>query len=332
MNTSFLSSLGWNDSFQESFHQDAEPGALPARIIGQERGHYRIQFGPQETLEAVITKKFRHSAREAVDFPAVGDWITFTHEPNSQHATIHRTLKRKNALQRKKVGTQSGTQVIATNVDFAFIVTSLNEDFDLERVGRYVTICRECDVSCILLLTKADLCLAPQSYIEKCRDRFNSIESVLISKESPDSFQQLKRFFEKQKTTVLLGSSGVGKSTLTNYLVGADSQKTQTLSAESRGRHTTTSRNLLVTRWGGLVIDTPGMQDIAPLNQHQGIQEDFSDIEELALKCKFTNCQHRTEPGCAINAALKTGALDSIRWTEFKASVSSHEKRSPRVR
>lgn len=322
----FLLKLGWDTFFQTSFQNESEPKRSPARITGQERGHYRIQCASGEMLEAVITNKLRHSAKDVIAFPAVGDWITYTLAPGAQQANIHQILKRKNCIQRKKAGGQAGIQLIATNVDTAFVVCSLNEDFDLDRLGRYVSLCQESQVPCVLLLTKADLCTDPKGYLEMCAARFRDLKILLISSLDPISLLVLKDFFSNQKTCLLLGSSGVGKSTLTNYLTDSESQKTQTVSAESRGRHTTTSRNLLMTKWGGIVIDTPGMQDILGIEPEQNAHADSSDIEALALKCKFSNCLHKTEPGCAITSALKSGELDSKRWSDFLQTKPSNIK------
>jgi ribosome biogenesis GTPase len=171
-------------------------------------------------------------------------------------------------------------------------------------------------VTPVLLLTKSDLCLHPQDYIAKIKSQFPSVKSFAISDRDPASFEALQVFFSQGKTSVLVGSSGVGKSTLCNFLIGVDAQKTSEVSTYSRGKHTTTARSLLVTRWGGLVIDTPGMQEIAFVGEV--VTEEFPDIEDLILKCKFTNCRHGADPGCAVMRALKDGSLDLNRWQTYK--------------
>ncbi len=313
----FLVSLGWDEFFKLSFDESPEPGGVPGRIISQGKGHYHVQIGPQAIIEANITNRLRQSASTALDVPGVGDWVTITSEPGTKKANIHRVLKRKNVLQRKRGGTSQEAQLIVTNVDYVFIVTSLNEDFDLQRLGRYLTLAKESGAAPILLLTKADLCKNPDHYVEQLRTQFEALEIIKISNIDVSSLDLLKTFFAPGMTSVLIGSSGVGKSTLTNYLLGSESQKTRNLSGEAKGRHTTTSRNLFVTRWGGLVIDTPGMQEISTLQSTKGAEKQFPDIEELMLQCKFTNCRHSSDPGCAITAGIKKGTLPQERWNHF---------------
>lgn len=313
----FLVSLGWTDFFQDSFNESAEPGGFPGRVISQGKGHYHVKTGPDVVIEAAITNELRHTATTAIDLPGVGDWVVMTSEAGNSKANIHRILKRKTLLQRKRAGSSQEIQLIVTNVDFVFLVTSLNEDFDLQRLGRYLSLCKDSGAQPIFLLTKTDLCDDPTRYIQQLQANFGNVETFKLSKHNTASMDQLRRFFTPGLTSVLLGSSGVGKSTLTNYLLGSDLQKTRDLSGEAKGRHTTTARNLFVTRWGGLVIDTPGMQEITILNSTERTHMQFPDIEELMLRCKFTNCRHGNDPGCAISTSLKNGSLSQERWAQF---------------
>ncbi len=313
----FLVSLGWNDFFQTSYDENPEPGGFPGRVISQGKGHYHVQIGAQAVLEAGITSGLRQTAATAIDLPGVGDWVAMTGEQGTTKANIHRVLQRKSVLQRKRAGSSQETQLIVTNVDFAFIVTSLNEDFDLQRLGRYLALCKDSGAKPIFLLTKTDLCENPEDFAQQLQKDFGTLDTFNISQKNIASMEQLHIFFVPGMTSVLLGSSGVGKSTLTNFLLGREFQKTQDLSGEEKGRHTTTSRNLFVTRWGGLVIDTPGMQEISMLNSTEGTHKKFPDIEELMLRCKFTNCRHGNDPGCAISASLKKGILLQDRWNDF---------------
>lgn len=324
----FLISLGWNDFFQASFEKDAEPGLTPGRIIGQGRGHYHVQVGPQDILEASITNRLRHAAKVASDFPGVGDWVTIARGQGSQKASIHSILKRKSLIQRKRAGTLQETQLIVTNVDFVIVATSPNEDFDLDRLGRYLALSKDSGATPILLITKSDLSSNPGEYIKRLKKEFGDVDVYAISNKDSSTIDELQKFFKPGMTTVLLGSSGVGKSTLTNYLLGLEAQKTQTLSGDIRGRHTTTARNLLVTRWGGLVIDTPGMQDITTIDSEEGTQKEFPDIEELVLQCKFTNCRHKSDPGCAISGAIKDGKLTEERWDDYIRDLSKSSRPS----
>ncbi|MFZ3230967.1 MAG: ribosome small subunit-dependent GTPase A [Pseudobdellovibrio sp.] len=316
----FLLSIGWSEFFQTSFENGQsdhrEIAFAPARVVSQGRDSYRVLVKPELILEAVVTGKLHKLAKDGAGFPAVGDWVAITLSEGNRKAEIHRVLQRKSLVQRKRVVNKHQNQIIAANVDYLIIVTSLNEDFDLERLGRYIALGQESGVTPVLLLTKSDLCPHPQEYTAKIKSQFPDVKSFAISDRDTTSFDALQVFFSEGMASVLVGSSGVGKSTLCNFLIGVDAQKTSEVSTESRGKHTTTARSLLVTRWGGLVIDTPGMQEVAVVGEV--VAEGFPDIEDLILKCKFTNCRHGADPGCAVVRALKDGSLDLKRWQNYK--------------
>lgn len=317
----FLLSIGWNDFFQASFEiykSDHQATAFAvARVVSQGRGNYRVFVKPELILEAVVTGKLHKLAKDTAGFPAVGDWVAITLSEGNRIAEIHHVLPRKRLVQRRRVGNKHENQIIAANVDYLLIVTSLNEDFDLERLGRYIALGQESGVTPVLLLTKMDLCTDPQEYVAKIKSQFPGVKSFTISDRDPASFNALKEFFSLGMASVLVGSSGVGKSTLCNFLVGNDAQKTSKISTDARGKHTTTARSLLVTKWSGLVIDTPGMQEVAAIGEVEA--QGFPDIEDLILKCKFTNCRHGGDPGCAVVRALKEGSLDLKRWQIYLA-------------
>lgn len=313
----FLKSFGWDDTFAQCFSEDPKSNVIPGRIISQAKGHYHVQIGFDLSVEASITSQLRNAVKSPLDYPGVGDWVVLSPLDGSQKAIIQRVLTRKNQLQRKRGGASTEPQLLVTNVDHVFIVTSLNEDFDIDRLGRYLAIGQESGAQTVLILTKKDICKNPQDYVDQLTTAFGKVAIYKTSSDDTASLDQLQRYFETGRTTVLLGSSGVGKSTLTNYLLGVDAQKTQDLSGDIRGRHTTTSRNLLVTRWGGLVIDTPGMQEVSTFESVDVVQEVFADVEDLMLKCKFTNCRHGADPGCAIVKGIKTGDLSQERWNSY---------------
>ena len=321
----FLRSLGWNDFFQAGFDDKAD--FVPGRITGQGRGHYQAQVSSEQTLDATITSKFQDAAKDPASFPAIGDWVALRRGEGNTQATIHRILSRVNTIQRKKSGAQASVQMIAANVDNLFIVSSMNEDFDLPRLGRYIELGREPACQTILLLTKSDLSANPAAYVDRFKASFKGVEALVISREDPDSMAVLQSYFTPGKTSLLLGSSGVGKSTLTNYLLGSDAQKTGAVTSEARGRHTTTARTLRFTRWGGLVIDTPGMQEVYAVAPSKNLQNDYSDIKDLELLCKFTNCTHKNEPGCALLAALKNGTLHTERWQQYFGETAQADPR-----
>jgi len=317
----FLLSLGWSENFQSSFdtckRDHPETAFAPARIVSQGRGNYRVLVEPELILEAAVTGKLHKVAKDGAGFPAVGDWVAITLSEGNRKADIHQVLTRKSLVQRRRVGNKHENQIIAANVDFLLIVTSLNEDFDLERLGRYIALAQESGVTPLLLLTKADLCLHPEEYTAKINYQFPDIKSFAISDRDSASFEALQLFLLPGMTSVLVGSSGVGKSTLCNFLTRVDTQKTSEVSTDSRGKHTTTARSLHITHWGGLVIDTPGMQEVAAVGEVEAA--DFPDIEDLIAKCKFTNCRHGGDPGCAVLSALKVGSLDPKRWQIYLA-------------
>jgi ribosome biogenesis GTPase len=323
----FLIVLGWNDFFQAGLVASHDVVKLePGRVIGQGRGHYTVQTSAEEILEAAITTKLHDDISDAAGFPTVGDWVMFNCRDGSEQATIHRVLQRKSLIQRRRSGAQQEMQLIAANADFLLVVHSLSEDFNLERLGRFIALGNEPGCTTAVVLTKADLCANASEYVDKVKGEFKDIEVFAISESDLQSLAALEKFFSPGKTSVLLGSSGVGKSTLTNYLLGFESQKTQSLGSNSRGRHTTTARHLRVTRFGGLVMDTPGMQDISAGPQ-KDFAKDFSDLEETMLGCKFTNCQHKSEPGCAILELIRTGHLSSERWAKYLAAKAVSQRR-----
>lgn len=317
----FLRSLGWSEFFQTSFEtvqsENVATEFAPARIVSQGRGNYRVLIDHELILEAVVTGKLHKAAKDGAGFPAVGDWVAITLDEGNRKAEIHRVLARKSLVQRRQVGNKHENQILAANVDFLIIATSLNEDFDLDRLGRYIALGQESGVTPVILLTKTDLCPHPQEFLAKIKSEFPDVKSFAISDRDPTSLDALQVFFAPGIASLLVGSSGVGKSTLCNFLIGVDAQKTSEVGTDSRGKHTTTARSLLVTRWGGLVIDTPGMQEVATVTEVEA--EVFPDIEDLIAKCKFTNCRHGGDPGCAVVRALKDGTLDLKRWQTYLA-------------
>jgi ribosome biogenesis GTPase / thiamine phosphate phosphatase len=314
----FLQTLGWNEDLENAFRQlPADPPLVPGRVVGQEKTFYRVLFSQELVTAATLPGRMWHDPNATAQLPAVGDWVACAGAGSVEEIQILQVLPRKSLLLRKRPGTTLAVQLIAANVDSVMVVSSLNEDFDKKRIERYLKVAWESEAQPVLLLTKSDLSERGQEILAELKEEFKNIQIFLLSKNDPSSYDQLRPYFSVSKTSVLVGSSGVGKSTLVNYLLGRESQKTQDVSNDSKGRHTTTSRDLLGTRWGGWIIDTPGMRDIAWVDDEEDLSKDFSDVEAIILRCKFTNCQHKTEPGCAIHAALKDETLTADRWDRF---------------
>lgn len=307
--------FGWDAFFENQLSSLVTATTFPARVIGEERNLYRLQTGHQ-TFWATVRGKLLHAASVRTDFPAVGDWVLAVLPPHSERGVIQKVLERKSLLRRKQVGTTSGEQILAANVDYTFITTSVNADLNYRRIDRYLAVAREAGTAPVILLTKADLC--PENLHERMSDLEREFPEVPVHAVSMDHFAEadfLPQYLRRGTTSVFLGSSGVGKSTLVNFLIGSEEIKTQEIrERDDRGRHTTTSRNLYVSRFGGLVIDTPGMRELQLLDQEEGVSAHFTEIEELGRRCRFSDCQHRTEPGCAILEALADGSLPEERW------------------
>jgi ribosome biogenesis GTPase len=288
-----------------------------ARVVCQERDAYRIELSqaPNTNLLAKLRGKMRLESVNPSDLPVVGDLVEVTVEPGL--ALIERVLPRKSLLRRKAAGADH-EQPIAANIDFVLIATSINHDFSLNRIERYLSIAWDSGAQPVVLLTKRDL---DEHWQEKCKEaeaRFMAVPVHALSVHNQESLGVIEAYFAAGKQSVIVGSSGVGKSTLINHLIGAPTLVVQDVrESDSKGRHTTTSRSLWATRFGGSVIDTPGMRELQLLDQSQGVSEVFKDIEELAAKCRFTDCQHQNEPDCAVQAALASGALDGQRLKSF---------------
>ncbi len=267
----------------------------------------------------------RYSALERGDFPAVGDWVILDHlevhssDSDSQVAVIQSILPRTSKFSRKSAGKTSEEQIIATNVDTVFLVNALNLDFNVRRIERYLTLAWESGATPVILLSKADISEDLQEKVQEVEASAIGVPVHPISCITGKGIDELKRYVKSGQTVALLGSSGAGKSTLVNQLIGLDVQKTNEVrEADSRGRHTTTSREIFVLPQGGLLIDTPGMRELQLYGTGDGLYDTFEDIYEYASRCRFSDCLHETEPGCEIQRALAEGSLVEERYESFK--------------
>lgn len=315
--------LGWNDFFEGHSSQFISESLTPARIIGEEKGLYRAQGKDGVTFFATIRGKMQHTATAREDYPAVGDWVMVDRPSGAERGIIHHLLPRRAVLYRKQIGSSSDAQILASNVDTIFITTSMNEDLNYRRLDRYLAVAWESGSQPVLLLTKADLFQGDiHEKVAEVEDRFPGVPVHFISQTDFAQNDFLARYLARGKTAVFIGSSGVGKSTLVNFLITEDDVgpvKTQSIrDDDGKGRHTTTSRSLYHSRYGGLVIDTPGMRELSLSDHSEGLETQFADIEEWTSQCRFSDCRHETEPGCAIKMALDAGELTWERWQNYK--------------
>lgn len=316
----FLFLFGWDDFFESQYPGLVSSSLYPARVICEERNLYRVQVGLNQVLWASINGKMQFNASGRVDYPAVGDWVLVNLPDQSDRGVIHQILPRKTTIYRKQIGLSADMQILSTNVDFVFITTSVNEDLNYRRIERYLAVAHDAGSVPVILLTKADICTDDISgIIADVEKEFPGVTVKAISMDDYGKADFLREYLRIGTTSVFLGSSGVGKSTLVNFLIGEAQIKTQDLSEyESKGRHTTTSRNLYLSRYGGLVIDTPGMRELQLSDHSEGIRNQFSDIEDLISSCRFTDCRHQTEPGCAIKEALADESLTEEKWKSYQ--------------
>lgn len=311
-----LADLGFCDFFSQAL--DGSCG-IPARIVrdGRDLWHVLCERGPFVTA---ISGKFRYEAGARVNQPAVGDWVLVETKGPDDRALIHRVLPRKTAIARKVPGNNMETQVVAANVDTAFIVNALDggRNFNPRRIERYLSLVRESGAAPVLVLNKCDLCADPQAYEHEVRALAPDVPVLLTCALSGRGVNELRALLQPGHTCVMLGPSGVGKSALVNQLLGNESQQTGEVRArDRRGRHTTTFRELLRLPDRSLVIDTPGLREIQLWAGEGNLSEVFPDIEEWAGSCRFTDCRHDKEPGCAVRAALEDGRLAPRRFESY---------------
>lgn len=288
---------------------------MRAKVISQERDLYRVKSDKGEIF-AEVSGKFRYDAVTVSDFPAVGDYVLVNWPEDESNGVITALFPRKNCFVRKAAGKEHREQVVAANVDYVFICMSLNNDYNLRRLERYLSIAWDSGSSPVVVLTKADLCDDVELKITEVEQIAIGADVIAVSSYLND-FDQIYQYVKPGKTVAFLGSSGVGKSTLINRLVGEDVIETQGLRDDDKGRHTTTHREVMELDNGAFVIDTPGMRELGMWDSEAGIETTFSDIEELADRCKFRDCTHTGEPGCGVCKAIEDGTLDLERFESY---------------
>jgi len=308
-----LERWGWNSYFEALWNEGQRDGALPARVIVQQRKFWRLA-GTFGECWAEPSGKLRMASEERVEWPAVGDWVAADVGEAGSSARIVEVLPRRSRFVRKMAGKKIAAQVLAANVDMALLVSALDGDFNPRRMERYLAQCWEAGAKPLIVLNKADACADAGAKAAAMERIAPGTEVSLISARTGQGMEGLERFLLPGQTVVLLGSSGVGKSTIANWLLGEMEQNVQPVrEGDSRGRHTTTARELFILPKGALLMDTPGLRELQLWDAAQGVSETFADIDTLARECRFGDCTHEGEPGCAVRAAVAEGTLDEAR-------------------
>ncbi|MGH9140141.1 MAG: ribosome small subunit-dependent GTPase A [Vicinamibacterales bacterium] len=303
--------LGWSPFFAHQIAQLDRDDLRFARIVEEQRGLYRLAGDADGWAE--VSGRFRHEAANAADFPAVGDWV------GVDGSIIHVRLERRGVVSRAAAGRAVDEQVVAANVDVIFLVTALTQELNTRRLERYLTMVWDAGAVPVVVLNKSDLCADPVAASDAVRTRLPMIDVVVVSALEDTGIDALTPFLIPARTIALLGSSGVGKSTLVNRLLGTATQKVGAISgAHGKGRHTTTARQLVELPGGALLIDTPGMRALQPWGDESAVAGAFEDIMALAADCRFGDCTHGEEPGCAVRSALESGQLDADRLESYR--------------
>ena len=313
-----LEDLGYNiDLANYRKDQSLDPFEV-GRVISEHKERYIVKTTENE-YDAEIIGNLRFSAQKRSDFPAVGDWVAIS-KYEEDKVLIYSVFPRKTIIERQAVGKQGEKQIIATNIDYAFIVQAVDRDFNINRIERYLTICNASNIKPIIILNKIDLINDAElsKLITAVEERIKQVPVIPISNESQKGIERLKKNIEKGKTYCLLGSSGVGKSTLLNNLSGRQLMKTNEISTSTnKGRHVTSHRELLVLDNGGILIDNPGMREVGIADSSSGLEKTFGTIVELSKNCKFKDCTHTTEVDCAVLKAVESGEIDKSSYENY---------------
>ena len=322
-----LESWGWDAQLAGALGSQPVGGLWPARVIAQHRGMWRVT-GEQGETNATPTGRFRHAAEDG-GMPAVGDWVACVYSPHDGEPLVEAVLPRRSAFRRRAAGRRPGAQIVAANVDTLLLATSLNGDLNPSRLERYVAMARESGAEPVVLLTKADLVDGAIDSAARVQAELR-VPAVAISSRTVEGLDAASRWLEPRKTVALVGSSGVGKSTLLNRLAGQELMVTQEIREDdARGRHTTTHRELFLLASGALVLDTPGMREFGVWDADEGVDETFAEIVELSDRCRFADCSHKFEPGCEVRAAVADGRLDAGRLNSYKRLAHELADRRP---
>ena len=330
-----IQNYGWSDALRHDFAPFAARDLIPGRVTVQQRGHYGLVTDLGE-LTGQISGRFAHEAQSG-GFPAVGDWVAVAARPTEHAATIHAVLPRRTAFVRRAADSLATEQVVAANVDVALLVASMNADLNQRRLERYLATAWQSGAMPVVVLTKADLADDPEAEVAAAESVAFGSPVLAVSAVTGVGMDALAALLKPGETAVLVGSSGVGKSSLVNALAGEMLMDTGAIrQGDDHGRHTTTHRELIRLPSGALILDTPGMRELGLLDADDGLSATFEDVEAIAESCRFSDCHHGNEPGCAVRAALESGELDPGRWKSFnklqRELAFQARKEDPRMR
>ena len=313
-----LEALGWNEGFAEPFRPHADQGLHPARVAVTHNYLYQL-YAARGELMAEAAGKLRHQTAGADGMPVVGDWVAIRPSETERKAIIEAILPRRTCFSRKAAGEPTERQLVAANIDTVFLVCGLDDDFNLRRIERYLVAIRDSGAAAVIVLNKADVCPDVEAACSAAAALAPGTPIHVTSCLEDGGADPLKPHLAPGKTVALLGSSGVGKSTIINRLLSADRQRTRPVrSRDGRGRHTTTQRELILIPDGGLLIDTPGMRELQLWDSSESLADAFEEIDTLAAECRFRDCGHDQEPGCAVRAAVDNGRLAASRFDNYR--------------
>ena len=316
MSATSLGALGWSAHFAEAYSPYEGDGFVPGRVAVQHRGAYVVCTETGD-VSAELAGRLRHDA-VAGDLPVAGDWVVLRPHEHGSGATIHALLERRTAVSRQAAFQFAEEQVLAANVDVVLLVAGLDGDFNLRRLERYLATAWESGAQPAIVLSKADLSEDVEAAVAEAESVAVGVPVHPVSCVTGEGVEELRAYLTDNRTVALLGSSGVGKSTLINALLGEDVQATAEVRRDGRGRHTTTTRELVLVPGGGLVLDTPGMRELQLWDAQEGFGTAFTDVESLFEHCRFRDCSHEKEPGCAVKRALADGSLDEDRYRSYQ--------------
>lgn len=314
---SFLDSFGWSEHFSSYFSEVQHKGVDPGRVLSEHRGTVSVITETGETA-ARVSGRLRHEATRRSDLPAVGDWVALGRRDEDGLALIHNVLPRKSSFSRKAAGTRIEEQVVAANIDVVFLVMGLDGDFNPRRLERYLTVAWQSGALPVVVFNKVDVCCDLEAKLSSTRSITTGADIEVVSAKTDATLAPLERHLKVGQTAALLGSSGAGKSTIINRLAGSEIRKTGGIRAtDDRGKHTTTARELVIMPSGALLIDTPGMRELH-MWDGDGLDSSFQDVVQVSRQCRFGDCSHTNEPGCAVLAAIGNGGLSEERLQSYR--------------